>query len=113
MHEAHLAEDVVEVAVEEAKKQGATRIKSVRFKVGRKYLVVPEALEMGFRMAAEGTIAEGAALEVIQVPLEGKCRRCQAKVEGADPVLVCESCGSTDVEILKGNEMKLESLDVQ
>ncbi len=113
MHEAHLAEDIVEVAVEEAGKQSAKRITRVRFKVGRKLQVVPEALEMGFRMAAEGTIAEDAALEVVQVPLVGRCRRCEARVEGDDPILVCESCGSTDVEILQGNEMLLEALDIE
>ena len=113
MHEAHLAEDLVEVAVAEAEKQNATRIRSVRFKVGKKFQVVPEALEMGFRMAAEGTIAQDAALEVIQVPLAGRCRGCEARVESDEPILVCESCGSTDVEVLQGNEMVLESLEVE
>lgn len=113
MHEAHLAEDLVEVAIAEAQKQNAKRIQRVRFRVGQKYQVVPEALEIGFRMAAQGTIAEGAVLDVEQVPLVGKCRYCGAKVESNEPVLVCERCGSTDVEVLQGDEMVLASLDVE
>ncbi|MBI3947362.1 MAG: hydrogenase maturation nickel metallochaperone HypA [Armatimonadetes bacterium] len=113
MHEAHLAQDLVEVAVAEAEKQGAKRIRRVRFRVGRKYQVVPEALEIGFRMAAEGTIAAGATLDVEQVPLAGKCRRCGARAESDEPILVCEACGGTDVAVLQGNEMVLASLDVE
>ena len=84
----------------------------MRFKVGKKFQIVPEALEMGFRMAAEGTIAAGAVLEVEQVPIVGECRRCKSRLESDEPVVVCESCGSSEVELLQGNEMVLESLDV-
>lgn len=113
MHEAHLAEDLVAVAVGEAKKRHASRIRKVRFRVGSQYRIVPEALEMGFQLATQGTIAEGAELEVEQVPLGGRCRACGSDVEAEEPPLVCEACGSLDVEMLRGNEMILETLELE
>ena len=66
MHELAAAQDVVRVALEAAGKEGARRITAIALKVGRTYAV--EQMEDLIAIAAQGTIAEGARLEVEAVP---------------------------------------------
>jgi hydrogenase nickel incorporation protein HypA/HybF len=66
MHELAAAQDVVRVAVQAAAEQNAQRITAIALKVGRLYAV--ENLRDLIAIAAKGTIAEGARLEVEAVP---------------------------------------------
>jgi hydrogenase nickel incorporation protein HypA/HybF len=54
---------------------------------------------------------EGAELEIIELPVELRCRSCCKEWE-KDPFL-CPECGSSDVEIRQGMEMEIESVEVE
>jgi len=62
MHELAAAQDVVRVAVQAAKEQNARRITAIALKVGSAYAA--EQLRDLIAIAAQGTIAEGARLDV-------------------------------------------------
>jgi len=66
MHELAAAQDVVRVAVQAAEEQNARRITAIALKVGAAY--APEQLRDLIAIAAQGTIAEGARLDVEAVP---------------------------------------------
>jgi hydrogenase nickel incorporation protein HypA/HybF len=66
MHELAAAQDVVRAALQAAEKEGARRITAIALKVGRMYAA--EQLRDLIAIAAQGTIAEGARLEVEAVP---------------------------------------------
>lgn len=67
MHEMALTESIVEIALEEARKQGARRVVRVFVDVGALSHVEPEALEFCFSAIASGTAAEGAKLEIQRI----------------------------------------------
>jgi hydrogenase nickel incorporation protein HypA/HybF len=64
MHELSIAETVVDMLAEEATRHGANKILSVRIRLGRLSGVVRDALAFSFDVAAQGTIAEGARLDI-------------------------------------------------
>lgn len=66
MHELAAAQDVIRVALQAAEGQGAARITAIAVKVGRSYAV--EQLRDLIAMVAQGTIAEGARLDMEAVP---------------------------------------------
>jgi hydrogenase nickel incorporation protein HypA/HybF len=110
LHELSIAESVVRIASRQA---DGRRVTKVQMKVGYLRQVVPSALTFGFGLLAKGTPVEGAELEMEQVPAEGRCRRCGVESRlGAFP-LRCEECGGLDLEILKGEELMVESLELE
>ncbi len=112
MHEMALTESIVEIALEEAKKQGARRVTRVFLDVGALSCVEPEALEFCFSAVASGTAAEGAALEIARIPGAGWCLDCERTVPLAERFGVCPECGRYRVQMTAGDEMKVREMEI-
>ena len=110
MHELSIAESVVQVASRHAE---GRRVTKVYLKVGHLRQVVPSALAFSFELVAQGTPVEGAELEVQQVPAAGLCRDCGEETRLESFPLQCRACGGFDLEILQGEELFVESLEME
>jgi hydrogenase nickel incorporation protein HypA/HybF len=110
MHELAIAESIVRIASEHA---GDRRVTKVELRIGHLRQVVPSALEFSFGLLAEGTPAEGAQLEIEDVPIEVRCRRCVAATRLDGFPLACAACGGVDVEVSSGEELLVESLELE
>lgn len=109
MHELAIAESVMEIVNRHA--QGR-RVEKVELKVGHLRQVVPSALEFAFQLVSEGTVAQGADLELEEVPAAGVCRGCRAWTRLPGLPLICASCGGFDVEVTEGEELLVDSLEL-
>lgn len=67
MHEAGVAERLLEVVLERAAGSGATRVVAVELETGPESGVSEEAVRFHWAEVARGTPAEGAALRVVPV----------------------------------------------
>ena len=110
MHELSIADAVVTIAREHAR---GRRVSAVDVRIGRLRQVVPDALEFAFELVAAGTEVEGAELRVEHVPVRVRCARCAAESEAPEFPLACAECGSLDVEVVAGDELLVESLDIE
>ena len=110
MHELAIAESVVHIASRHADGRQVTK---VYLKVGHLRQVVPSALAFSFELVAQGTPVEGAELEMEEIPVTGKCRGCGAESRLTEFPLQCAACGSFDLEILQGEELYVESLELE
>jgi hydrogenase nickel incorporation protein HypA/HybF len=110
MHELGLCVGIVEATLRRA---GDRRVRAVRVRVGG-HPVDPEVIGQGFRIAALGTVAEDATVELIQEPALVRCAGCGAEWRVADaPVLpACPRCGGLAVEWLGEERAVLESITV-
>ncbi|MGD9620398.1 MAG: hydrogenase maturation nickel metallochaperone HypA [Mycolicibacterium sp.] len=108
MHEMAITQSVVDAVCEHA---GGRRVHSVKLEVGALCAIVPAAMEFCFGLATEGTVADGATLDVDIRPGSARCRSCFASFALDDPILLCP-CGSADVEILEGRDLKILSMEV-
>ena len=68
MHEAGLARDLIHRAEELARAEGARRVTAVTVRIGGLANVTAEHLREHFVAEAKGTMAEGAAVEVVEGP---------------------------------------------
>jgi hydrogenase nickel incorporation protein HypA/HybF len=105
MHELSIAEAVLAVARRHA---GERRLAAVRIEVGHLRQVVPDALAFAFEL-----LAPGVDLEIVEVPAEGRCRDCGAITVFDGFPLACAACAGLDVEVVRGEELRVESLDVE
>jgi len=112
MHEVSLMQDTLILAVAEAKKAGGSRIHRLMMEVGPLSGVVPEALTFAFDILAKGTMAEGAALEIEPVPIVCYCAACGREFTPPDMLCECPDCGTPSLNVRRGREMQLRSLEV-
>jgi hydrogenase nickel incorporation protein HypA/HybF len=110
MHELSLAESIVDIAVRHARGRRVTRVEVA---VGHLRQVVPSALSFAFELVAQGTPVEGADLVLEEVPARVRCGTCDAESRLDGFPLICRGCGSSDVEVVAGEELVVESLDVE
>jgi hydrogenase nickel incorporation protein HypA/HybF len=108
MHEMALTQDLVGLIAENCAGRRVTR---VVLEVGKLAAVVPDAFRFCFELCAEGTPAEGAALEIIELPGRGVCRDCTRECELNSPFERCP-CGSIALEFLSGEQLELKEVEV-
>jgi hydrogenase nickel incorporation protein HypA/HybF len=81
--------------------------------IGALSAVVPDAVRFAWELATEGTVVAGAALEIIEIPGMGECRQCRARTELRDITgMICRECGTMDLDIKSGNELRIRSVEV-
>jgi hydrogenase nickel incorporation protein HypA/HybF len=110
MHELSIAGAIVRIACDHA---AGRRVVKVEVKVGHLRQVVPASLAFAFALVAEGTAAEGAELEMEEVPAAGRCRACGAETELDGFPLACGRCRGLDLELLRGEELVVDSLELE
>lgn len=110
MHELSIAQAVIDVAARHA---NGRRVNKIHVKVGHLRQVVPSALDFSFELASENTPVEGAELEMDEVPATGTCRNCEAESQLKSFPLQCTNCGGFDLEITAGEELYVESLELE
>jgi len=110
LHELAIAESVVQIADRHA---DGRRVTKVYLKVGQLRQVVPAALAFSFELVAQGTPIEGAQLEMEEVPATGACQGCGEKSRLEGFPLRCKACGGFDLELLEGEELYVESLELE
>lgn len=85
----------------------------VHVQVGALRQVVPDSLSFCWTLVREHECMPDAQLELELVPAEVQCRSCAQRSEIASRWSVCcPKCESADVEVVKGEEFQVTSLDV-
>jgi hydrogenase nickel incorporation protein HypA/HybF len=109
MHELALMGRVV--AAVESRVRPA-RVARVRIQIGMLAGVLPETVQFCFAICKRGTVLDGAELEIDEVSGRGHCRRCGADITMETFVDPC-FCGSLEVDVVGGNELRIETVEVQ
>ena len=108
MHELAIAESVIDTVTQ---RLPGARITRVHLEVGALSGVVADSIRFCFDLATEGTGLEGAALEITEPPAQCRCRSCGTEFQPDSPIVLCP-CGSADVAVLGGEELKILSVQV-
>jgi len=113
VHEMALMGGVFEVITSTLAQYEVKKVNLVKLKIGKLTNAEPEALQMAFEAYAKGTICEGAQLQIELVPVKARCKSCQAEFDVDELAFVCPVCEGLGVEIIQGEELLLESLEVE
>ena len=85
----------------------------VRVRVGALRQVVPASLEFCWTLIRDHEAMPDAELELEWVPAEVLCRSCRERSEiDSRWSVLCPCCDSADVEVVRGYEFMVTSLDV-
>src|SRR4029078_417252 len=108
MHEMAITQSVVDAVCEHA---AGRHVQSVKVEIGALCAVVPDAMQFCFELATEGTIADGARLDLNVQPGSARCRNRGATLEPHN-FIPLSPCGSADVEVLAGRDLRILSMEV-
>lgn len=113
MHEMSLAEGVLQLIEEAAANQGFSRVRTVWLEIGELAGTEKDALRFCFDVVTRDSLAEQARLEIVDLPGQGWCMHCAGTVHLARLFDACPQCGSHQVQVTGGNEMRVRELEVE
>ena len=114
MHEASIAQSIVQTVLQEANKQNALHVESVEIEIGELTFLGIDQIEFWLKTGFQGTIAEKADVYLKQVKGTIRCEVCQYQGElklQIDPIyhlslpaFSCPHCQSPKIKITQGKE---------
>ena len=107
MHELGIAQEIIAIVAEHA----GARVTRVVLEIGRHALILPDSIRFCFDLCSEGTVAQGAELEIREVPGRARCRDCGQDVILEQPFGLCD-CGGADLQWLSGDEVKVKEMEI-
>ena len=112
MHELGIMTSVLDAAKESAREAGATKLLKVSLSVGEMTEAIEDSLRFAFEVLTEGTMSEGAELEINMVTPRSLCLDCGAEYEHDRFHMVCPECGGYNTKLLAGRELQIDSIEV-
>jgi hydrogenase nickel incorporation protein HypA/HybF len=114
MHELSIAMSIVDMAQEEAERQGNAQVQSVYLRLGLLTGVVKEALLSSYEMACAETLLEGSTLVIEEIPVEVFCPKCDApRLVESIQWFCCPECGTPTPKVLHGKELEVVALEIR
>jgi len=112
VHEVALAEGVLRTVQDAATCHGASRVHTVWLEIGALAHVETRALRFCFDAVTRGSIAQGAALEIATTPGMAWCMPCGERVPLARLGDPCPRCGSYQLQVVAGEEMRIREIGI-
>jgi hydrogenase nickel incorporation protein HypA/HybF len=106
VHELGITESLVDAVIARLPDK---QVRSIRLEIGALSGVVADSVRFCFDIVTEGTSLEGATLEITEPPARCHCRICGCDFEPDGPIVICP-CGSAEVTVLAGQDLKITSV---
>ena len=106
MHELAITQALIGLVKEHAEKVGAKKVERINVVVGELSGFVGQSVEFYFDQMSAGTIS------FKTIPMAGRCRDCGKEFDIKEMDWTCPSCKGTSVELVRGNELFVESIEV-
>lgn len=113
MHELAVTQSILDISLRHAEQAGAKRITGINLVIGEFASIVDNSVEFYWELFTEGTIAHGAQLHFERIPGEMTCTNCKFSFHPKDTDFSCPECKSEFVQITKGDEFRVDSIDVE
>lgn len=112
MHELSVCTSLCARIEEIAMQHQVTRVHRVNLLIGALAGIEPRLLQQAFPLASKGTAAATARLHIKTIPVRVQCLDCGADTDCAPNNLLCGYCRSSHTQLLAGDEMLLESIEL-
>lgn len=106
---------IAQAAIQMAADRGVHKVVSVTISVGQLRDFIPEFMVKCFNYCTNGTIAEGASLQIETIAVTLQCTDCSHVFEGevrSQGKIQCPSCSGGKAIIKTGNELQIEGMEV-
>jgi len=112
MHELQIATEIINIVEREMVQRHLDKIGAIGVRLGALSGFDPEALRFSFSAATIDTPLSGTKLDIELVPIWCRCKSCGLESHIDERIFICPSCGSQELEILKGDELEIFYLEI-
>lgn len=113
MHELSLCESILQILEQQATAQGYSKVKTVWLEIGALSGVEVEALRFSYDVVTQGSLADHSRLKIINIPGQAWCMMCAGNVTIAQRYDTCPQCGSHQLQVNDGEQMRIKELEVE
>lgn len=110
MHEFRLTQNLLALALKNA---NSKRIRRVNLLIGPFSEEREESVQFYWRDLSKGSLGQEAELHFEHLPVSVKCLDCTGAFYLDEETSICEFCESERLQLLSGEEIKLESIEVE
>ncbi len=110
MHELSVTQNILDIALKNA---GSRKVKQINLVIGQYSSMVDDSVQFYWDLISKNTQAEEAILNFERIRGEMTCQICRHVFYPNDQAFECPVCGSPSVRISKGEEFRVESIDVE
>ena len=110
MHELSLTQNILNVALQNA---GDKHLLRVNLLIGEFSDEREDSIRFYWDELAKGTSAQNAQLYFQRVDAEMQCLACETVFHPKEEIVVCPACGSQRLKLLSGDDVRLDSIDVE
>lgn len=112
MHEFGIAQSLMRLVNEGAKKNNAKSVSEISVKIGQYAGIEKDLLERAFDEIKKNTIADGARLNIILEPFQIRCNDCSKSFKHPYLNLVCPDCLRSNTTVISGQTIELTELEI-
>lgn len=113
MHELPIAQSILKIALRYAEKEAATCVTDLYLLIGQLSSIVDDSVQFYWDIISRDTLAEGATLHFERVPMRMLCLDCAQVYHPAAGTLACPNCGGAHVQVVGGDEFRLEAIGIE
>jgi len=113
VHEMSIAESVLQIIEDQARADGYAKVNAVWLEIGQLAGVETESLRFCFDVVTRDSVACDARLEIIETAGQGWCPECARSVAVTARYEPCPNCGSFQIQVTGGEEMRVKELEVE
>ena len=113
MHELSVCYGLLQQVERVCREHDAHSVARISLEIGPLSGVEPELLQHAWPLAAAGTVAADATLEIEVSGLRVHCTQCGADTEALPNRLLCGDCGDYRTRIISGEELLLKTLELE
>lgn len=112
MHELAICQALITQVEDIAKEHQAKKVISILVQIGPLSGAEAPLIKSAYPIAAIGTVAEQAILEIETTPIRVRCNNCHEETMATANRLICGKCGDFHTQLISGDEMLLASLEL-
>jgi len=112
MHELAICQSLISQVEDIAREHQANKVISILVQIGPLSGAEAPLIKSAYPIAAAGTVAEQAILEIETMPIRIHCNSCHEETIATANRLICGKCGDFHTQLISGDEMLLASLEL-
>ncbi len=112
MHELSVCLALMEQVRKIAREHKARAVERIVLRIGPLSGIEAPLLRNAFPIAASGTLADGAELQINHSDIVVRCTQCETESAVSPNKLICAACGDFRTRLVRGDEMILEQVEL-
>ena len=113
MHELAVTESVLKIAEKHALLANAKKVTDIFLVIGNLSSIVDESVSFYWDMISKGTICENSKLHFKRISASMLCLACNQTYDLPGELIPCPNCGSFQVKVQTGDDVYLESSEIE